>query len=751
MSYHDFKTTGKVKVDVEAFVNAAKERTYIEDPVLLQRACHDDSRFGGAFYTNGDNFFTRHTMYENEDQKEKARESYRHEAIEGGAKVLREVAEYLDRFGLDFNYFENVVVFKTFDDQTHWRHDEPYETTEMCLLGYGEYYFAIPPEFCAITLYESREDVPLGELRKTISGGEKTGDAELQSAGPQDHLTLRAARSAREAAEAEAKEIDAQIAAIKKGEHPEIQELHRQMEEAKKKFELMVAELSGNMVAQKSSLLLDVSAKMNTIEALDAMLYAVRCFEGEVVDFTCIKNGTPAAVDEPLVIYQTIRYLDEELGRHCSIYNLDFSGVKLFEDLLAAREDIVEIFCPNKKSICFIGNASTRRKYQVVDSVNGIFEMYQKYHADTIGILIRNGDKLFFGWTDEERIHVRDGKLFYSAGETVRAAEDATKNPWELDGELAERSWDMPAWFKDNKNVSYDDQRAIENDPDDEQRLGSFENYRQLTAAKIYKETHATEKVSRMFAFSIIEGVLKRTDMMELPEGESVSEAVRGKPSKYILFSMADAWLPENTYPSFTEYIEKYCGTNKEGDPILVMIGVTDGEFDSYGRQYRYNRSVDGLSRTNDAAVAGRTVQAINLIKDENIYVSAEKEWSRYGARANVKLYPTEYINITFMNSVWLEYVLRTRSAGGVRVSNAQFSFSDMIPYINVAKQWLEARERHAAGWLENIAPEILKDETWPIELSMWMFEKNVRLHSVSEYQAKRFAKHYLEKHKSRK
>lgn len=52
------------------------------------------------------------------------------------------------------------------------------------------------------------------------------------------------------------------------------------------------------------------------------------------------------------MIYQKVRYLDEELGKWVSIYGYDGNSESLdmFEKLLAARKDLQEIFAPGKNA-----------------------------------------------------------------------------------------------------------------------------------------------------------------------------------------------------------------------------------------------------------------------------------------------------------------------------------------------------------------------------------------------------------------
>ena len=46
---------------------------------------------------------------------------------------------------------------------------------------------------------------------------------------------------------------------------------------------------------------------------LDSQIYAIRCFAGETVNFAHIRTGRNAPDTEPVIIYQKLRFLDEDL------------------------------------------------------------------------------------------------------------------------------------------------------------------------------------------------------------------------------------------------------------------------------------------------------------------------------------------------------------------------------------------------------------------------------------------------------
>ena len=69
---------------------------------------------------------------------------------------------------------------------------------------------------------------------------------------------------------------------------------------------------------------------------LDTELYSIRCFMGETVQFVHLRSGRHSTVETPVVLYQKIRYLDEEMGKFLAVYDFDAEYRSLFEQALQA-------------------------------------------------------------------------------------------------------------------------------------------------------------------------------------------------------------------------------------------------------------------------------------------------------------------------------------------------------------------------------------------------------------------------------
>lgn len=74
---------------------------------------------------------------------------------------------------------------------------------------------------------------------------------------------------------------------------------------------------------------------------LETEIYAIRCITGEVVNFTKLTDGRNADAANPVVVYQKLRYLDEEMGKIMALYNFDGEDCRYFEELLKTGQTSV--------------------------------------------------------------------------------------------------------------------------------------------------------------------------------------------------------------------------------------------------------------------------------------------------------------------------------------------------------------------------------------------------------------------------
>ena len=76
------------------------------------------------------------------------------------------------------------------------------------------------------------------------------------------------------------------------------------------------------------------------------------------------------------------------------------------------REDIRERFAPGPKSVSVIRISKNNILCGASDMVSNVLDIYKKFHGKQIGILIRNGENLYVGWTDEEKVRIKDENVY---------------------------------------------------------------------------------------------------------------------------------------------------------------------------------------------------------------------------------------------------------------------------------------------------------------------------------------------------
>lgn len=575
-----------------------------------------------------------------------------------------------------------------------------------------------------------------------------------------------------------------------------------ELAEIQAKIDAMMAELESKkeaMMAQLSQKKAEMEAQMeklnNQIYLLDSQIYSILCYNGETVNFTRILSGKKAADTEPVIIFQKLRFLDEELGKLASLYTIDWEDLDMFEDLLRYNPTARETFAPYERCVQLVRLSRTGKligKYHDEDGLpNNILVDYEYYHGKTVGIIIRNGENLYLGWTDESRVHIQDD-LVVDFSRTVVMPEPEKKH-----------------------------------DPYMSRFTQEAEEQKRKQEAKEFIDGY----ISRQFVFNILQGVVDHSNILPLPQGVTL-----GKQSEYVVYSMADGALEDNRFGSFNEIIKKCNASLKVGDILLTTqhlspeyythndryrawnnprgrgsanrthdadvddcalypVNVIDVDIPSKkltwrlkgkGEDTRYSVSLDSIIAESDRDIsylkrAGMSkykdmtdeqIRALSMeVKDtdgtvihvmppeedcedltvvqpdpiRHIFVSAEKSGEYYWretekkARANFELYSDEYIDLAFMNSVWLEYFISSQKLGNWSVGGKCVDYAYGIRYLKTALDHIREREKTEKALIDAIDPEVCKDHNWPLKLTEWKMEKDI--HTITEYQAKRFVK----------
>lgn len=610
-------------------------------------------------------------------------------------------------------------------------------------LGGSSSALLLPPEYVTVSEYRNYDALTGSERLAILSGGQKPSETSVAA----QERTVNSVKSDFNGVVGSIENLKKQAEALKEGKAPEVAEL-------KAKIDALQAELEGkvnNLLAELNVKMSEMKQKKKELEfeiyRLSSEIYSIRCYTGECVTFALIRNGKPAPETTPLVLNQKMRYMDEELGRLASIYDVDFSDVTIFEKLLKFNDMSFETFCPTKRCVTLVRVSRDNKAFTYHERYANMLDCTTKYRGRAIAILIRDGDKLYMGWTDEEHVDFADD-MFFLPGESKEDVEPKL---------------------------------LYESDEDYEKRMEK------------HRLHQLEEAVSRSFIFSILQGIIDRK-MIAFPAETHVKI---NRPSDFVVRNYADTWITDERYGSFNKLMKRCNESIRQGDSILTMQYLRpETRNRSLGwRDERWNnsRGIGDRNRTHDVSAKDCEIYKVNKVlttatyiiqftgddgklhkseyndrtrddiqkildrnywknatiaevinKEDHYYISLKKQWSLSGeARANFEVFRNEFVNLTFMNSIWLEYVLQTQKTGVICIGGEEINFAHLIPYLKTALDHVRKREAAEKELLVAEIPELESDAEWPAKLSEWKLEHNI--HNITPYQAKRFATHWLD------
>lgn len=593
---------------------------------------------------------------------------------------------------------------------------------ELSAIQFGGHRFLIPTRFLTVALYPDYKEKSLAELNRMALGEPVGGQSQSDAMIAMGSLTVSGVNTDMGKQNKLLADADAEIAAVKADMEQKIAAIKETARVEMQKIERM-----------KLCLQVTVEELKTKIFMLESVIYSVECYIGDTVDFIQLRKGMNAPIEAPLVVHQKLRYLDEDLPILVSIYGFRFGDSEMFEEALKNRDDLVEYFCPGDKCMSFVRVSKTATTYGTND--RGMLAEYDMYHGKTIGILLRNGENLYFGWTDESKIMLPDGNVFYTPKTIEIDPEDTSTHPDEIK---------YPSSKYNNEQLEAmapEEKKELE----DKDRIAFHLHQRGLEKQKI---------MSKVFIFSIIQGLLDNTDLVKIPEKvKLLSNNPAG--SRYLIFSNADGWLEDNRYGNFSDILKRFEGNHKVGDVILSAMGLSDGRYSSFTRRIEHNRSIDGTSRTHDCSLNDKTLYKINLIQEHDpevhvknwssrkwtaYFVSIEKQWSDANARSNFEIKPDEFINLTFLNSDWLHYAILNKKLGHFIINEQSVSYAYAVRYLKIAYEYLQKRESEELAMIAEHLPDVAEQyPVWMVSLSDWKEKHWVR--RITPYQAKRFAK----------
>lgn len=410
-----------------------------------------------------------------------------------------------------------------------------------CVIGYENRQFLMNPAFVKPEYLKDYSELTGSEMKSLT--GQISGAGLLPSVIEESSIkTLSDKKS-----EAEQALTDARA---------EISEKKEQIrQEMQKKIDEMMALMQGKLDELNEK----VEQYQKEIFILESQIYSIRCYTGEVIKFHKIREGKPAPKEEALILYQKIRFLDEELGKHISIFNFDGEDDTRLIPLLKARDDIAELLAPGKKSLTILRTSRTGKFVGANGKVDNMLAEYEMYHGKQLALLLRDGENLYIAWCDADNIVINEENAFYS---TTKQTEERAK----------------------------DADSAISN-----------------------TETDIHEALSRYYLLAILQGMVDAKNILDFPEPVNVLDPAQ----RYVIFSLAEGWIAENKYGTFAEMLEKgRKNLVKTGDDIITILHLSP---DREGR-YKTNcndRGIGYKNRTSEAHLNGKTIYPINLVLND--------------------------------------------------------------------------------------------------------------------------------------
>jgi len=609
---------------------------------------------------------------------------------------------------------------------------------EGVIVAYPELYLTYVPA-------PDYSDMTAADVRAALNAPRSNSEKTLVPENVEANLTRNSLVSAIEQQVAKEQQLLQQFNDVKDGKTKELAEMQAKVDalraELQAKKDVLMAELNEKMR--------EMRAKKERMESqiyiLDAQIYAIRCFAGEVVKFTQIRSGKNAPDTEPVVIHQKLRFLDEDLGRLASLYEIQWEDIPMFEEFLRHSPLALDTFAPNERCVMLV-RLSRNGVQKGVDGerpYSNVLRNYTYFHGKTVGIIIRNGENLYIGWTDEKRIKIDDDLIISQVITSVEPAE-------------------QPEFYSE-----FDREQAEQRKKDE---------------AKQFLDGI----LSRTFVYNILQGIVEHSSLLPLPPGVSL-----GVQSEYVVYAVADKWLTDNRFGSFTDIIKKCNQRVQSGDMLLTTQRLVAERYYSRtsgyaARTWENVRGRGDRNRTHDVEAADCTLYPANLVeydkpvpmvryrvnngaeeiaskkyfereygsqtdaeileeyemKERHVFISLEKKdnWlSENLARANFELYNDEFINLTYMNSVWLEWVINNKTLGNWRVGGVNADYAFAIRYLKTAMDFIRQREVEEKAAIDAIDTNVCKDPNWPLKLTEWKLEHGVR--TITLFQAKRFVR----------
>ena len=517
---------------------------------------------------------------------------------------------------------------------------EAYQSDDVAtVFGYNGLRFVLPTELVTIEPLKDYTFVTQAEMA-ILSGTEESAMMPLVYGETVASLTEK-----QDTAQKSLHAISEHVKAIESGDAEELADLKAKLDAIKLEMEARQKDLIAELDRKKA----EMEEKLREIKKqayiLETEIYGLRCYLGETVNFYTVRDGNPAPEHEPVVIYQKIRYLDEELGRYASLYHFgDYEDDKeTLYKVLQSRKDIADLLAPGPKSISVVKISRTGTVTGADPRIANMLAEYEMYHANQLAVLIRNGEQLHISWLDADKIQISDDNIFYTPGIT----------------EEPDASHEEEDWYR----------KKIREEHEKERR-------------RLEKE----EMISRWFFFAVLQGVLDNTNLIEIPDHASITK----QNSPYIVFSAADGWIESNLYGSFADMLKRSADIPlRKGDMVLTGTHITrDDGYHGKDKRWNNNRGIGEKNRTSGVSLPRQAILPVNKVLPSIV------------VRYTAKVYKGRIICDPEGIKMW-----RTEHGGFTSIKTRETDVFDHYE-ASYSADFSQDRYDHEAVWEEVISPD---------------------------------------------
>lgn len=591
--------------------------------------------------------------------------------------------------GINISRYDNAKTVDAYIKLNNFTWNVDMHIDKYVVVSYGKVSIFILEEFVEFIPEVDYSQYSLNEVKRMLIDG-NTPATESKLPAEITNLSVNDVRSEQKKVTTLMDDLKSQMEDVKNAKTNELAKIQQEIDEKiallNTKKQALLAELDEKMAEFNEKL----KALKQQIFMLKTNIYSIRCFAGETVELIQLREGKKESKETPIVLNQKMLYLNEDLAKTMSIYTDDIEGnYKLLEEVLKYSDSVMEMFCPQMKCISFFRCSKTNKNY-FYNRDDGILESYDMLHGNKIGFVVRNGENLYVGWLEEE--------------------------------------WDTDTSDMDKHTLSF-----IEDVIYKPQIKAIDENDNGCS-------TPISEMVSRYFALSVVQGLIEHSEILSVPEKVDIRYT-----SKYIVHNYADAWLDDNRYGNFADFVENINEYNHVGDTILVIQSIVEND----GRTYCANRARGELNTTRDCKVSSG-LHKINLIENDRIFIAVKKDdwWIERKNKANFEVETSEFINLEYMNSIWMKYFIDTKKIGQFGSSrdsitgyHSSLDYSYLIKYFKIAYKFLIDREFKEEQMIKLYVDDISK-YNWKELISYWKIINNVR--NFTDRRAKQFAKYLM-------